>query len=91
MFELSNFLKQTFFIEAYFLNLPLNNQRIFSQFRCRNYQLTIETGARHNIPRDMRYCTFCETGEIGHEYHYILKISCQLKNIMPMLFNCKLF
>ena len=41
-------------------------------FRCINNQLPIETGSRHNIPRDMRYCTFCETREIGDEYHYIL-------------------
>ena len=71
MFELSNF-KHNLSIETYLLNLPLMYQRLFSKLRCRNNQPLIETGTRHNIPRDMRYWTFCETREIGDEYHYIL-------------------
>ena len=49
--------KHTLSLKTYLINLLLKYQRSFSRFRCRNNQLPIETGARHNIPRDMRYCT----------------------------------
>ena len=44
--------KHTLSTETYLLNLPLKYLRIFSKFRCRNNQLPIETGTRHNIPGD---------------------------------------
>ena len=64
--------EHTLSLEIYLLNLALKYQRIFLKFRCINNQLPIETGTRYNIPRDMRYCTCCETREIGDEYHHIL-------------------
>ena len=68
MFALS---KYTVSIEIYLLNNVL-----FFKFRSINNWPPIEAGTRYNIPRNMHYCTFCESRSIGDEYHYILIGNC---------------
>ena len=43
------------------------------KFRTSNHKLPIETGRYINIDRSDRYCEFCNSGEVGDEYHVLLE------------------
>jgi hypothetical protein len=58
----------------FFLNTH-NDRDIFTfcPFRLNNHKLPIEYGRLNNIPRELSICHFCNTGDLGDEFHYLLK------------------
>jgi len=63
--------KKDFQFENYLINLPIKYRIILTKFRCRSHRLPIEEGIFRNIPKENRYCTLCNTNEIGDELHYL--------------------
>jgi len=43
----------------------------FCKFRCMNNKIRIEKGRFHNIDRSLRSCTFCNTNQLGDEFHVL--------------------
>ena len=43
-----------------------------TRFRLRSHNLAIETGRHNRIPRDQRVCSFCNSGKIEDEIHFLL-------------------
>ena len=39
------------------------------RFRCSNHRLDVELGRHSHIPLELRTCRFCDSGNIGDEYH----------------------
>ena len=62
----------------------------YLRFRCRNNNFPVERGARENIPRILRICTFCNDGSIGDEFHYLLQCKHFLKDRLLYL-KCRSF
>lgn len=58
--------------EAY-LELPERLRFILCKFRLSNHKLIVETGRYTNIPFEERYCNFCNSGQVGDEYHVLLE------------------
>ena len=44
-----------------------------SKFRCNNHRMPIVTGRYANINRLARVCALCNLGDVGDEYHYLLR------------------
>ena len=51
-------------------NKPLRKQ--ITRFRLSNHSLMIETGRHMNIPKEQRYCPFCED-QVENEVHFLFK------------------
>ena len=67
--------KVKFELERYFTEIAnVNHRTALSKLRLSSHCLCIETG-RHGsarLPRDERYCLFCNLLEVEDEYHFIL-------------------
>ena len=60
--------------ELYFdIPMPRSRLRFLMQFRVGFHSLPVEQGrlARPRIPRQLRWCMFCDTNAIGDERHYV--------------------
>ena len=68
---LSTFIKSEFKIEEY-LNHGNNPtyRRLLTQFRVSCHTLNIEQGRYCKIPREQRFCEFCDANEIEDEHHF---------------------
>ena len=64
--------KHNFEFEKYLETLPNKDANTFCRFRAGNHRLPIETGRWQNIERQNRYCTLCDSLEIGDEFHCVL-------------------
>jgi len=64
--------KVTFEYEHYLDLLPSHLGCLVSRLRLSILPLRMQTGryARNRIPRNERYCLFCETSDIDDEYHF---------------------
>jgi len=58
-------------IEKYITKFPDNLRIIMSKFRMCNHKLPVELGRHNNIDRKFRFCTKCNTRDIGDEFHYM--------------------
>lgn len=65
--------KHTFGVEKYVFTLPVKLRKILMKFRTSNHRLPVETGRWYGIPLNERMCTYCNKGEIGDEFHFILQ------------------
>ena len=41
-------------------------------FKLSSHKLHIERGRYENVPRDERFCKFCNMSQIESEYHFLL-------------------
>ena len=39
------------------------------RFRCSNHRLDVELGRHSHVPPELRICRFCDSGNIGDEFH----------------------
>ena len=67
--------KQTLHFEKYFHHLNDSEAKILCKFRCANHKLPIVSGRYNQIPRNERFCTHCNEGKIGDEFHYLFQCS----------------
>ena len=67
--------KQTLHFEKYFHHLNDSQAKILCKFRCVNHKLPIVSGRYNQIPRNERFCTHCNEGKIGDEFHYLFQCS----------------
>jgi hypothetical protein len=51
----------------------VNLRRTITKIRLSDHHLDIETGRRLNIAKHPRFCSLCNTGEIGDEFHVLMK------------------
>jgi hypothetical protein len=72
--SLSFILKNTY-TTHYHNTLPYPLYIQYCRFRTSNHKLAIETGRHRGIPRHERYCTSCNEGKMGDEFHMILECS----------------
>ena len=63
--------KQSFCFEEYLNLLPLSLRQSFLRFRLVNHKLPVQQKRLHNMPREERFCTLCDSREIGDEFHYV--------------------
>ena len=66
--------KNTYGLEKY-LKLDKESRLYITKLRTNNNKLPIVLGRYNNIPRENRICQLCQSGEVGDEYHLILKCS----------------
>ena len=45
---------------------------LFTKLRCGSLNIEVNAGRYQGIPRDRRYCTFCNTADVGDEFHFLL-------------------
>ena len=63
--------KDDFKLEEYLNTIKDSNQRrLFSKFRISNHKLEIEFGRYKNIPRNERFCKFCDQSTVEDEFHF---------------------
>ena len=55
--------------ERYLVSVKFPLKSAMIRFRTSNHNLPIELGRYVNIDREERWCTLCNTGDIGDEYH----------------------
>ena len=61
---------------------------MLTRWRLSNFDLHVETGRYHNIPRNQRVCTLCRDGIIEDENHVIFActsyndIQCKYRNFI---------
>jgi hypothetical protein len=78
-------LKLNFGRERYLERIKNVNFRkaINTKVRLSAHNFDIEVGKKLNIPRNLRVCSFCNTGEVGDEFHVLLqcfnKKSCHIR------------
>ena len=67
-------IKTVFEREHYLTNLPYNLRIALSRLRTSNHKLPVESGRyrRNYVPRESRFCTKCDSGQMGDEYHFLL-------------------
>lgn len=72
--------KLQFQYEIYLDVLPSNLRFYISRLRLSAHSLRIQTGryARNRIPRNERYCTYCNTNDIEDEYHFVCVCPCYI-------------
>lgn len=56
----------------YLLILPTDLRITFTKLQTCNHRFPIETGRWHNIDKNLRKCTMCDSSN-GDEFHYILE------------------
>ena len=59
--------------EKYLINLPDALKYIVCKFRTVNHKLPKETGRYTRIPRNVRVCKICNSGQLGDEFHFRLE------------------
>ena len=67
--------KPLFEYEQYLNFLPHTLRFYITKFRTSAHSLLIQVGryGRNRIPRNERICTYCNTGQVEDEYHFILE------------------
>ena len=63
--------KDSLVFETYFNILDKSLSNIFLRFRIANHFLPIETGRWSNILYQNRKCIYCDTNDVGDEFHYL--------------------
>ena len=66
-------IKTKFEQESYLHQLPGNMSSILCKFRLSNFKLPIVRGRYNNIPRNQRFCDFCDENLLGDEFHILLE------------------
>ena len=67
-------LKGSFRREPYIDLVQSRNQRSWlSRLRCSAHHLEIERGRWSKTPIEERICKFCDSGQVGDEYHFAMK------------------
>lgn len=76
--ELYRNIKEDFSYEKYLDILPGNLRTYFCKIRLSAHSLRIQTGryARNRIPRNERYCQYCNTNDLEDEFHFVLICPC---------------
>ena len=64
-------MKATDGIENYLIQLPYQQRRSISRFRCRNNKLPITHGRDVEIDVDEMFCPYCDYDVLGDEFHYL--------------------
>ena len=65
--------KDKFAFEDYFDILPPSLSLTLFKYRCCNHKMPIEKGRFFNIPRNERLCRFCNSGQLGDEFHFMFQ------------------
>jgi hypothetical protein len=55
------------------------------------HKLPVESGRYSKTPYEDRFCTLCQSNEIGDEFHYLLSIMLQQKNFRNSKYFFKRF
>ena len=74
--------KEVYGMEEYLVKLTKHNRICLSKFRTGNNKLPIIAGRYNQIEREQRYCTKCNEGLVGDEYHVLLQ--CQSQEIVQL-------
>ena len=80
--------KVDFGLEPYLLQLSPLLRKFMSKFRCRNHRLPVESA--RNVDRLSRVCTLCNIGDVGDEFHYVLKCPAFLDD-RKILLRCNMY
>ena len=67
--------KDNFCLEKYLTSLPKPSRISLCKFRTNNHRLPVVTGRFSRTPREERFCTKCDGGYLGDEYHVMLECS----------------
>ena len=68
--------KNNNYIEPYVLCLnKFLFRTILAKFRCGALRIGVNSGRSNNIPVEQRTCTFCNSGDIDDEFHFLLSCS----------------
>jgi hypothetical protein len=60
-------------LEKYFTIVKNPKHRVaLTRFRLRSHNLAIETGRHNNIPREDRFCEYCDADRVEDEIHFLL-------------------
>ncbi len=65
--------KTEFRFEKYLIELPVELRVMLSKFRLGGMRLPVDRGRFQNIPRESRFCDFCDSEQLGDEFHMILE------------------
>lgn len=65
--------KTNFGLEKYITELPDVYVFPMIRFRCSCHKLAIEVGRYKGIPKEERFCTWCDMNEIGDEFHFVFQ------------------
>ena len=71
--EFYNLYKKELYFESYIDNLSMKRRKVIAKLRLSNHKFPIEKQRYSNIRRNERYCSICNSNEIGDENHYLLK------------------
>ena len=73
--------KKDYNLEEYLNNIKDPNQRrMFSKFRVSNHKLEIEFGRYKNVPREERFCKYCDKRTVEYEFHFAFECN-KYKNL----------
>ena len=75
-------IKTKFKQESYLHQLPSSMSLILCKLRLSNFKLTIVRGRYNNIPRNQRFCDFCDENLLRDEFHILLE--CTNKQIKDL-------
>ena len=81
--------KQEHIFEKYLEILDPINRISFIRFRCGNSKIPIVLGRYNNRPIEESVCNLCNSGDVGDEFHYIMKckfFETDRKNLIPQYF-----
>ena len=82
--------KKDFKTEPYLCKpMSFEVRKTFSNFRCGNSQLHIETGRYSNTPLESRTCNVCNNDTIEDEFHFLIQCNayCHLRNSLYVKAN----
>ena len=57
--------------QNYILKLPKRYTYALCKFKCVNNNMPVVTGRYSNTPYEDRLCTYCQSNDIGDEFHYL--------------------
>ena len=57
--------------QNYILKLPKRYTYALCKFKCVNHNMPVVTGRYSNTPYEDRLCTYCQSNDIGDEFHYL--------------------
>ena len=60
-------------MQNYLLKLPKRYAYALCKLKCGNHHMPIVTGRYSKVPINERKCNLCQCGDIGDEFHYLLK------------------
>ena len=72
--SLYKYICDNFCLQQYLMK-PIGSQNLkeITKIRLSSHKLYIETGRYNNIERSDRICTYCNSGDIEDEFHFLLK------------------